>query len=162
MSEILAIASELDTAAAIERVEALDVGRAELETELLYPYYRFDVRGQLRSLFGDREMRLHCLVDARTGHAATADGFATERRPIDDSICLAPTQSSAAAARQARRYASHAIGRASRMAANFDLRLDGTGIVYRPCFIIACADRRLLVDGATGDLHPLQGLAGAA
>lgn len=162
MPELFVIASELDGTSATKRIEALDAGRAAVEAELLYPYYCFDVRGRLRSLFGDRPAEFRCLVDARTGHAATADRFATERRSVDASVCLVPTQSSELATRQARRYAAHAMGRASKTAANFDLRIEANGIVYRPFFIVVCGDTRLLVDGVTGDLHPLSTRVGAA
>lgn len=162
MSEARVFRSEFDAAAAIERVRDLAGGSPVLECQLLYPYFHFGISGRLQSLLGSRALAVECLVDARTGHAATADAFDADRVPCSDEVCLAATWSQADAARQARRYATHALGRAYRIAANLHLELSAHGIVHRPFCIVTIAGRRLLVDRVTGELHPLLGVVPAA
>lgn len=162
MPELLVIRPCIDAAAAVDRVRELCGGAAALERELLYPYHHFGVRGRLRSLFGAREVSAECLVDARTGHAATADAFTVVRRSCGDEGCLAPIVSATEARRRAERYSTHALGRAWRIAADFRLELTVHGIVHRPFCVVAGGGRRLLVDRVTGEMHPLNNLASAA
>ena len=159
MPELQVIRQGLATGAAVERVRQLCGGSPMLERELLYPYYRFAANGRLRFLFGERKLNVDCLIDARTGHAATADAFDVVARHCEAEACLDAIRTPAEARRLAQRYATHALSRGYRIAANFNLQLVDRGVVHRPFCIVASGGDRLLVDRVSGELHPLASAA---
>lgn len=162
MSEIGVMRASLDGSAARSLVFALSGEAAEIERRVYYPYFRFGVSGLLRWLFGRRRLRTECLVDARTGRASTADGLNVERLTVTAGERLAAARGPDEAARLARRYATHALGRGLRVLGNLHVELDGGELVYRPFWIVRSGDTRVLVDAVTGELHPLEAAAGAS
>ena len=157
MSELISMRSAFDERAILKRVAALDPGGAqpEIEGRVYYPYFRFVVRGALRWLFGRRVVRVDCLIDARTGRAATADDVSVETVSSDAASRLPVRQDPGAGRRQAERYTRHALGRAFRILAGFRLQADEGELVHRPYWVVRASGTRLLVDGVTGELHPM-------
>ena len=157
MSEFLCMQSAFDERAILERVATLVPGgaRPEIEGRVYYPYFRYVVRGALRWLFGRRPFEVDCLVDARTGHAATADSFVIETVSSEADSRLPVRQDPGAGRRQAERYTRHALGRAFRVLAGFRLRADEGELVHRPFWVVRASGTRLLVDGVSGELHPM-------
>ncbi len=150
--------SSLVEADIIERVAAALPAQSAaptIERRVYYPYIRYVVRGALRWLFGEREIRVDCLIDARTGRASTADEFAIEAVAAETADQLPARQSAGASRRLAERYTRHSLSRAYRVLTTFRLRADGGELVHRPYWIVRAAGHRLLVDGITGELHPL-------
>ncbi len=159
MTEIRSMRSTLAEADVRERVAAMLPGEAAsaIERRVYYPYFRYVVHGALRWLFGERPIRVDCLIDARTGRAATGDAVVIESVTADAKECLPVRQCAVAGRRQAERYTLHSLGRAYRILARFGLRADGGEVVHRPYWIVRAAGHRLLVDGITGELHPMAG-----
>lgn len=146
----------LDSSAAVKRIAGLVEGAvAEAERRVFYPYYHFGARGRLRWLFGERRLEFDCLVDARTGRAASADALALDTLTVDDAEVLGATHEAVEAEPRARRYARHALGKGFRLLGDFNLELDCAGLVHRPYWIVRTGTSRVLVDAVTGDLHPL-------
>jgi hypothetical protein len=127
----------------------------ELEEAIYYPYRHFSVVAQLPGLTGRRATRSDCLVDARLGHAATADTCKTEMLENSENWCLEPLISHEAAARAANRYLSHAYSRNLKVIADFRIALNGTGIVYKKFWLALAVGRQYIVDSVTGQLHCL-------
>lgn len=146
----------LDEGAAVSHVESLlGTGPARVERGVQYPYYHFIVSGSIRWLFSRKSLRFDCLVDARTGHAASADPMTTERARSLPDDCLSVQWSTSEAARQASRYAQHAMSRSLRLMSNFNTSLDERGLVYRPFWIVESGTTRILLDAVTAEVHPL-------
>jgi len=156
MAEYRLLRALLDERAAVTRVGALlDAADVQIERRVYYPYYHFAVQGELRWLFRRKRLRFDCLVDARTGHASSADPLDVERVATLSEGGLAVQQTPGEAARRARRYAQHAMGRGLRLMSNFNTRLEACGVVYRPFWILGSGSMRILLDAVTGELHPL-------
>lgn len=163
MAEIDVMRASLDRRAARRLVDRLlGAGDARVERQVYYPYYRYAVSGQLRWLFGRRRVGTECLVDARTGRAATADAVRAERRRVADEHCLPVARPARDAGRSARRYATHALGRRFRLIANLRLRVSGGALLHRPFWIVRAGRLRVLVDAVSGELHPLAAAAADA
>jgi hypothetical protein len=161
MAEIDVMRASLDRGSARSLVSGLTGDDAEIERRVFYPYFRFGVSGLLRWLFGRRRLRTNCLVDARTGRASTSDRLVLELLTVTDDERLRPVQAHDAAARQAHRYATHALGRSLRVLGDLDIELDEGGLVHRPFWIVRSGRVRVLVDAVSGELHPLRA-AGAS
>ena len=157
MSEFLCMQNAFDEQEILERVATLDPGgaRPEIEGRVYYPYFRYVVRGALRWLFGRRPFEVDCLVDARTGRAATADSFVIETVRSEADSRLPVRQDPGTGRRQAERYTRHALGRAFRVLAGFRLQADEGELVHRPYWVVRASGARLLVDGVSGELHPM-------
>lgn len=126
-----------------------------IEQQIYYPFFHFAASARLRWLFGERRMCLDCLVDARTGRAASADALTIERIEAEPKACVAAVKDGQVAEKNARRYASHALGRSFRVLGNFNLELAPAVLVHRPYWVVRAADHSVLVDAVTGDVHPL-------
>ena len=158
MTEIRRMQTSLAEADILARVAAALPAHSTppaIERRVYYPYFRYVVRGALRWLFGKRAIRVDCLIDARTGRAATADEFDIESVPADSAERLPARHSAGESRKSAERYTRHSLGRACRVLASFHLRADQGELVHRPYWIVRAAGHRLLVDGVTGELHPL-------
>ncbi|MEM9209671.1 MAG: hypothetical protein AAGA61_10505 [Pseudomonadota bacterium] len=158
MTEITSMRSALAQADILERVaEALplDAATPVVEHRVYYPYFRFCVTGVLRWLFGARRINVSCLIDARTGRAATADAFDVETVSVAPTQQLAVQQCVSAGRGLAERYTRHSLGRAFRMLTTFRLHADAGVLIHRPYWVVRASGHRFLVDGVTGEFHPL-------
>ena len=130
----------------------------EHERRVFYPYYRFRIDASSRALWRTRHFATECLVDARTGRAATAEELRVLRQSVDSNEVLLATLDATRAHQVAMRYASHALSRSFKVVRNFGLQLTDAGIVHRPFEIVCVEGSRLLFDTLTGDVHPLADL----
>ena len=128
---------------------------SRIEQQLFYPYFHFAVTGRLRWLFGERHMHIDCLVDARTGRAASADALTLDRLQVRSGDCVDASQDRHGAETNARRYACHALGKSLRVLGNFNLALSAASLVHRSFWVVRAGELSVLVDAVTGDLHPL-------
>jgi len=142
-----------DAVAAVARL--IEDPDCRAERQLFYPYYHFAVTGRLRWLFGVRHMHIDCLVDARTGRAASADSLMLDHLQIDSRDRVSALKDGVEAESSARRYASHALGRSLRVLGNFNLALSRAALVHRPFWVVGAGAVSVLVDAVTGELHPL-------
>jgi hypothetical protein len=147
--------SSVSAESAMRRVAGLLDAEAAIERRVFYPWYHFNATGCLRSLFGRRRIEIDCLVDARSGRAASADALTLDRVLPAAGETLDAQQDIEASRRKAERYASHALGRRFRLLGRFDLRLDEPRLVHRPYWIVRAGAERVLLDAVTGEVHPL-------
>lgn len=140
---------------ATSRVARLLGEETSIERRVLYPWYHIAISGRLRWLFGHRRIDFRCLVDARTGRAASTDELALDHVMPAAGEALDVLQDAGTARRAASRFASHVLGRRFRMLGHFDLRAGDVRVVHRPYWIVRAGPERLLLDAVTGELHPL-------
>lgn len=133
---------------------------AAVERRVFYPYFHVPAHGRLRWLFGEKQVALDCLVDARTGTVSSADALRLERRKVSATESLPVQQDADSAISTARRYASHALARGFKVLGNFNLDVRDAVLVHRPFWIVRTEQLRVLVDAVTGELHPLSGSPG--
>jgi hypothetical protein len=127
---------------------------------LHYPYYRFLFRSTASTLLGESTSHVCCLVDARTGLAATSDPFDTVTLHPPGEDVLGPTLGEAEANALARRFVRHVIHARRRSLATPRIEPLDRGLVYKPFWVVAGGTASLLVDGVTGATLPLRGAAG--
>ena len=149
------IRATLEPGDARAMLASLDAPGYGHERTIEYPYFSFRASGFAPSLFGRRALSVDCLVDARTGDASTADGYRTQPVDVAADTLMALAGCPRVALREARRYAAHALGRGLRTLANFDLRIENTGVIYKSFWVFRRNATRVLVDSTTGSLHPL-------
>jgi hypothetical protein len=135
---------------------ALGTQQATLERELFYPYYWFLMRASWTTLFGPRGGRLCCLVDARTRVVSTSDPFETETAAAPAASVLGSTLEEEDAERLARRAARRTLGRIQRALAPPAFELLDHALLHKRFWVAREGGRRLLVDGVTGRVHPLE------
>lgn len=121
-----------------------------------YPYHRFQAQVSVPRLFGRHSVDVECLVDARTGVASTSDRFLVERRAVAVADILPLVQATDAAQLAARRCLAHSLTRRLRTLADFRVRPEYRGVVYKTFWLLSCEGREVLVDSANGAWHLLQ------
>ena len=121
-----------------------------------YPYHYFDATGSAPGLFGRRPLALRCLVDARSGEAFSSDPFAIENREVAPAPVLSSGFDAVAAEAAALRCLSHGVGRRLRTIAEFRLRLDYRGLVFKAYWLLNCGSDTVLVDSGNGAWHLLE------
>ena len=132
-SAIAAIRSNVDSDEALKILRGYaGCGDARIERRLFYPYYHVVANGRLRWLFGERRLKLDCLIDARTGRASSADAPVVEQLEVSESERLVARNDATTAIAAARRYASHALSRGLKVLGNFNLDLRDAELVHRP------------------------------
>jgi len=127
-----------------------------LEPAMIYPYYCFDANCSVPTLVGRKDVSLLCLVDAVNGLGATADSFELKKETVPAELLLPIEICSDAAAGIAQRTVTHRMGKKLRMIASFDVAVVPRGIVHKRFWIVQSSDARVMVDGTTGNLHPLK------
>lgn len=127
----------------------------KIDRRVYYPYHWYRAAGSAPGLFGRRPISLSCLVDACNGVAGTADSFAVDKTTVSAAALIAARQEPDDVSLAARRYVTHALGRGLRTVADFSVDLDHRGIVHKSFWVLCCGECRVLVDGVTGQLHPL-------
>ncbi len=127
-----------------------------LEPAMIYPYYCFDANCSVQTLVGRKDVSLLCLVDAVNGLGATADSFELKKETVPAEPLLPIEICSDAAADIAQRTVTHRMGKKLRMIASFDVAIVPRGIVHKRFWIVQSSDARVMVDGTTGNLHPLK------
>ena len=151
------IREDFDAGAATRAVaETAGASDVRVERTIYYPYHWYRVAGSAPTWVGRRPFTVTCLVDARSGAASTADRFTVEPATVSAGALLLPRTEAIDATRQAERYLSHALGRRLRAIASFGLTLDHRGLVYKAYRILRCDGTGVLLDGVTGELHPLR------
>lgn len=128
----------------------------ELPRPVYYPYHWFDAGGSTPGLFGRRALALSCLVDARTGLANTADRFVVVEQGAAGNTLLTHGVDEASAGAAARRYLGHSLRKQLRTIADFRVRLDYRGLLYKTYWLVDCAGDGILVDSGSGAFHALQ------
>ena len=149
------IHATLEPGDARSMLASLDAPGYERERTIAYPYFSFRVSGFAPSLFGRRALSIDCLVDARTGEASTTDNYRTQSVNVAPDTLMAFAGCPRDALREARRYAAHALGRGLRTLADFDLRIENTGVIYKSFWVFRRNATRVLVDSTTGSMHLL-------
>ncbi len=127
---------------------------------IYYPYHAFRAACTVATLIGRQERQLHCLVDAMNGQGATAEPFTTRLRVAAASEQMQPDISPTAAHAVARRTVSHHLGKALRMIAAFDIKLEAEGLVWKQFWVVGSTQYSVLVDSTNGAMHPLRSKAG--
>ena len=127
----------------------------ELDRTVYYPYHWYRASGSAPRLLGRCALSVHCLVDACTGIASTADRFRCEPATVPAGAVIGAKQSRQRVVAAARRYVTHALGRGTRTLADFGVRLEHAGTVYKAFWIFGSGGLRVLVDSTTGGIHPL-------
>lgn len=155
--------------ASIDEAGALEIARRTGTSpsppagrRLHYPYYRFLFRSTASTLLGESTSRVCCLVDGRTGLAATSDPFETVTLSPPSEDVLGPAVGEAEAEGLARRLARHVIHARKRSLATPRIELLDRGLVYKPFWVVAGGTASVLVDAVTGAAFPLRGAAGPA
>lgn len=130
------------------------------QRELYYPYHWVSLRFSATTLFGKSAARIYCMVDARTGIAATTDRFELESVEPGARRVVEPCVGEAEALTAARRYGGYVMR--SRRRALVTPRIDvlAHALVFKPMSVVrlSCPGRpgfRVLVDGMSGGFHVL-------
>jgi len=123
---------------------------------VFYPYHRFRHRCSARTLFGEAALEVLCLVDGRTGVAATADPFEIVGLEVSGEV-IDSVIGREAARRIARRCVDHVVGRRRKALAASRTEILEEGMVHKPFWIVRCTNGskpsfRVLVDGVTGGI----------
>lgn len=129
---------------------------AKLETEILYPYYCFDAGCSVPTLVGRKDISVICLVDAVNSLGATADNFALKKEAVSSERLLPVEVSHDAAADIAKRTVTHRMSKKLRVITTFGVSISQRGIVYKRFWIVQSTEASVMVDSATGNLHPLK------
>ena len=123
---------------------------------LYYPYDWTLFRCRANTWLGATGMNLACLVDCRTGVAATTDPFATERVAAGDALVMDRRIDPETALRLARRYAAYAIRQKHKALVLPRLEVVERRSVYKPFWVVDTRSKNgrpqtLLIDGLTGE-----------
>lgn len=154
------ISGRIDAKVAVDIISPISKGDiVYIESLLYYPYFQFEGHCKIPMLFGSKVTDVVCLVDAVTGHGATADRFKTSQISIADADLIEPGVSSACAKQMACRTVTHSLSRNLRVISEFDLALKGCGVVYKGFWIVSDGSVRSMVDQVNGSLHPLRSRA---
>ena len=157
LTPVTVIRERLGDADAMRAVaDVVGSAKVAIERRLYYPFHWYRVSGSAPALFARRPLTLECLVDARIGQASTADPFAVVRDTVPAGALLPPERDSQDAEREARRYASHALGRGLRTIASFELELEHRGVVHKAFWLMRCDGHGVLLDTTNGELQLLR------
>jgi len=129
---------------------------ANVEAEVIYPYYCFDARCSVPTLAGRKSLSLVCLVDAVNGLGATADAFELTRETVCRAVAIEAEVDADDAERTASRTISHHLGRKLRTITSFDVEVRPRGLVHKRFWIVRSSEAKVMVDSTTGNLHPLK------
>ena len=148
---------------AINRTDALcivasltgDV-EANVEKEMIYPYYCFDASCRVPTLAGRKDLSMVCLVDAVNGLGATADYFELKKESVPADRLLAADIEAEEAGSIAQRTVTHRLGKKLRTIASFDVDVRPRGLVHKRFWIVRTEAARVMVDSTNGGLHPLK------
>ena len=151
-----AIRGEVNAEIAVNIVSGL-CGCSDLivQQAMYYPYFKFDCHCSLPTLFGRRQSEITCLVDAVSGKGATADAFEVDEWHLPPTELVNTSISHIEAQKLAQRTVTHTLGRKLRVIADFRLRLNAAGLIYKRFWIVGNAEVRALVDSVNGSMHPL-------
>jgi len=127
-----------------------------IETDILYPYYCFDVDCQVPTLVGRKNISLICLVDAINGLGATADSFRRKNETVPETSLLSEEINDDVAAETAHRTVTHCLSKKMRTIASFDVSLLPRELIYKRFWIVKSRGVRVMVDSTTGGLCPLK------
>ena len=161
-NDVVAIAGCL-TSAQAEGVVVSTSGEwtSRAHGKIYYPYFWFHLRYATQTLLGKSCVRLSCLADVRTGHAATADPFELERVDASAGGVMEPRLSEDEALRIAHRYGAYVVRNRRKALAVPEVTVLERCLVYKPFWIVdgtkwRKSSFRVLVDGVTGGFHALR------
>jgi len=129
---------------------------AQVETDIVYPYYCFDANCSIPTMVGRKQVALICLVDAINSVGATADSFELKHEAVAATSLLAAEISSEDASDIAHRTVTHSLSKNLRTISSFDVTLTPRGLVHKRFWIVQSSEARVMVDSTTGGLHPLK------
>jgi hypothetical protein len=129
---------------------------AHVASDIIYPYYCYDVECSVPTLAGRKNVSMICLVDAANGLGATADSFELKKETIPVSRILATDIDADTATRIATRTVTHRMGKELRTIADFDVEMKPRGLVHKRFWIVQTSEARLLVDSTTAGWFPLK------
>ena len=150
---IALVRGPLDVRAAVDQFGSVAAGEAVVTRKLCVPYYWYWATGSVPRVFGRQPFALDCLVEARTGIAATADRFEIDQAEVGNAAVLPARCSEAGAAGSAYRCVTNNLTRRARSLSDFNVTLEPRGVVHKAFWLLTWGDRRLLVDSVTGGWH---------
>ncbi len=157
MSKLAVIKGEVSDTDAIRMVAALSGSNdVRAESTQYFPYFSFAGACTLPRLFRSRQVHVRCLIDAVTGHGATADPFEISYEEQQEMNTIAVKISAQAAGVSAQRTLTHTLGRNLRVIARFDPVFDVATLVYKKFWVVGDGHVRAMVDSADGSMHPLR------
>jgi len=157
MSTLSVIKGDVSEIDAVRLVAALSGSNdVHVESTQYFPYFSFAGACTLPSLFGSRQVHVRCLIDAVTGHGATADPFEIDYEERQDSNTISVEISVQAASVSAQRTLTHTLGRNLRVIARFDPVFDVATLVHKKFWVVGDGHVRAMVDSADGSMHPLR------
>ena len=150
-------------AGTVNAVEALDTvadvtGEKNLtiESDVIYPYYSYQSTSVVKTLVGQKELSLVCLVDAVNGLGVTADKYEARKETCAAEKLLDVRIDVVTATDIARQTVIHRLGKQLKTIARFDVNCELKGIIYKRFWIVQGGESRFLVDSATAGWYPLQ------
>ena len=137
----------------VDTGQALAVVRNQ---RVYYPYDWYLLRHRAITWFGATGMDLSCLIDSRTGVAATTDRFQTGTVATADALVLDRRLERDITLRVAKRYAAHATRQRHKALLPPKIELVARRPVYKPFWVVDYrlenrCQQRMLVDGVTGE-----------
>ncbi len=150
-------------AGTVNAVEALDTvadvtGEKNLtiESDVIYPYYAYQSTCLVKTLVGQKELSLVCLVDAVNGLGVTADKYEVQKETCVPEKLLDVSIDDVTATGVARQTVIHRLGKQLKTIDRFDVNCELKGIIYKRFWIVRAGESRFLVDSATAGWYPLQ------
>jgi hypothetical protein len=169
VTTIRVMAGGLASDAVESRVAEASPGwRVETECEIYYPYHWVLLRYVASTLFGRSASPVWCVVDARTGLAATTDPFELafmERNDLGAAKIADPRVDAADAIAIARRYAAYVMRQRRKALVVPRVDVVERAVVYKPMSTVRLSRAgepsfRVLVDRMSGGFHVLSSSAG--
>jgi len=161
MEKILTIKQNINQIGAIHIIDNLsEYYVPQVQKKLYYPYYWFLFKYSVKTIFGEKTIRVPCIIDMLNKQASTVDDFEREFISVEQENIIQGKLKKLEALKSAKSYIIHAVMHKLKSLIYPEIELLEENVVYRPFWIIKC-DRngynsfKVMVDGVTGKFQIL-------
>lgn len=120
-----------------------------------YPYFYFKAECRMPFLYGRKKFTVNSMVDACSGHAATADLFGAERKIVHQQELLTKKIKIEAAQIQAKHYVIDHLNRKFKALNNYNISMEAKGETYKLFWVLEYTNQSIVIDSITGDFEAL-------
>ena len=129
--------------------------------QFYYPYFYFKAECKMPLLYGRKKFTVNSMVDACSGHAATADLFDTKRKIVHQQELLIKRVKIETAKIKEKNYVIDHLNRKFKALGNYGISMKAKGEIYKLFWVLEYTNKSIVIDSITGDIEPLNTIRSA-
>lgn len=161
MEKILTIKQNINSIEAKQIIDRLSEDYIpQVQKKVYYPYYWYLFKYSVKTIFGEKTIRVPCIIDMLNKQASTVDYFEREIIAVEQENIIQGKLKKSEALKSAKSYHIHAVMHKLKSLIYPEIGLLEEKTVYKPFWIIKCDSKghnsfKVMVDGVTGKFQIL-------